>query len=947
MAAALALAATILAPFGAIEARAGASAVEKVADGIVVKVGDALLKIEVCSDDVVRVLYAKDRAFFARKTLAAAPKDCAPVKWQLAEANGAATVSTAKLKARVDVTTGAVTFLDASGKQILAERKNGRTMTPAEVQGERTNHVRQIWEPNEGESLYGLGQQQLGLMDIKGYDLDLWQHNTTVAVPVLVSSRGYGIFWDNTSYTRFGDLADPAIIPAANLYDADGKQGGLTGSYFAGYDFDRLVATRVDPTVDIAIPDGTKESNLKIHPELPAEGDVSVRWEGSVMPDETGDYLFRTFSGAGIKLWIDGKLVVDHWRQGWLTWHDVARVHLEKGRRVPIRLEYQKNQGRETVRLMWNRLSPERETALWSDVADGIDYYFLYGPDLDRVVSSYRQITGKAPMMPKWVFGLWQSRQRYNTAQESLDVLAEYRKRGIPVDNIVQDWFYWKEDEWGSQDFDPKRFPDPQAWIDAIHDKYHARLMISVWPKYYPGTKNFEAMQKGGYLYRPNLDEKLVDWVGYPSTFYDAFNPAARELFWQQMNRTLFTKGIDAWWLDATEPDLTPIPTLEGQKTHMHPTAMGTGSRVLNAFPLVNAEGVYEGQRKAAPNQRVFILTRSAFAGQQRYASATWSGDISSTWSAMRKQIPAGLGFSLSGIPYWSMDIGGFSVPPRFSRKDASAADVEEWRELNARWFQFGTFVPLTRLHGEAPLREPWEFGGDDEPAYKAIVELDRLRYRMLPYVYSLAGDVTHDAGTIMRPLVMDFREDAKVRDIGDEYMFGPALLVSPVTEYRARSRSVYLPAGVWYDMWSGAAVDGGRTIDAPAPFETIPVHVRAGSILPFGPELQYTTEKPADPVTLYVYEGADGAFTLYEDDGLTYDYERGKWTKIPIAWNQAKRTLTIGTREGSFDGMLEERTFEVVFVSKAKPVGVSSKLARADKTVRYTGRAVEVRPGS
>jgi alpha-D-xyloside xylohydrolase len=352
----------------------------------------------------------------------------------------------------------------------------------------------------------------------------------------------------------------------------------------------------------------------------------------------------------------------------------------------------------------------------------------------------------------------------------------------------------------------------------------------------------------------------------------------------------------------------------------------------------------------------VFILTRSGFAGQQRYAAAVWSGDISSTWTAMRRQIPAGLSFCLSGMPYWTMDIGGFSVPPRYAPslgEDAKGEPifaeptpeaVEDWRELNARWFQFGTFTPLLRVHGQYPFREMWFFGGEQHPAYQAQLKFDRLRYRLLPYVYSLAGAVTRDGGTMMRPLVMDFPADPTAREIGDQYLFGPALLVSPVTESKARSRTVHLPAGaVWYDFWTGAALDGGRTIEAPAPYDSIPVDVRAGSILPFGPELQYTDEKPADPITLLVYAGADGAFTLYEDDGLTYGYERGASARIPLRWDDAKRVLTIGRREGSFPGMLAGRTFKVILVSRDRPVGFSFD-PPADQTVGYQGEAVEVR---
>jgi alpha-D-xyloside xylohydrolase len=922
-------------------ATAGKAAVlEKQADGIVVPIQDGFLALQVRGDSIIRVAYSKDRSFFDRKSLAVTPRQGAIPPWRTSRSGNQITITTAKLTVCINAVSGAVTFLDRSLKPILAEKDGGREITPADVQGERTFHVQQQWAPNADESLYGLGENQLGLLDIKGYDLDLWQHNGTVVVPLLVSSRGYGILWDNTSFTRFGDLRPFEAIPAAQLFDKEGKPGGLTGSYYAGAHFEQFVARRTDPKIDIYFPAGQSHPNRIIHPDLP-DGEVSVRWEGEVEPAMTGEYLLQTFSNNGIKLWLDDQLVINHWRQNWLPWKDLARIHLEAKRRYRLRLEWTKDQGELTaVNLAWKTPTPEPPTSLWSEVGDGIDYYFIYGPELDKVIAGYRQITGAAPMMPGWAFGLWQSRQRYKTAQESLEVIDAFRSRGIPFDSIVQDWFYWKENAWGSHEFDPTRFPDPEGWIRNIHQK-HAHLMISVWGKFYSGTDNFEAMHSRGFLYEPNLREGIRDWVGYPDTFYDAFNPEARKLFWSQINRELFRKDVDAWWMDATEPDLLPTPTLEGQRIHMNPTALGTGARVLNAYPLVNSEGIYEGQREAAPQQRVFILTRSAFAGQQRYAAATWSGDTSSTWTALRAQIPAGLGFCLSGIPYWTMDIGGFSVPARFSAERPKPEDVEEWRELYTRWFEFGAFTPLVRSHGEFPNREMWFFGGESDPAYQAQLKFDRLRYRLLPYVYSLAGEVTRRAGTMMRALVMDFPTDRAARETTDEYMFGPAFLVSPVTSYKARSRPVYLPSGVnWYDFWSGGWHSGGQTVDAPAPYDSMPLYIRAGAIVPFGPEIQYTTEKKSDPITLFIYQGSDGDFTLYEDDGLTYAYEKGAFTRIPIHWDDAAKTLTIGKREGSFAGALSERTFYLVLVSKQKRVPFSFT-PHAERTLHYSGDRV------
>lgn len=910
-----------------VSARAGGgiTSPRRTDDGVIIPVGSNFLKLQVCDENIIRVTCAADLAFFERKSLVV-PERTHFKNWRLDMTSTNATLSTAKLKAVVDLATSAVSFLDATGQQILAEKS--RALVPAIVQGDQTFHVRQEWQGQTNEALYGLGQHQLGLMNIKGYDLDLWQYNGTVAIPFFVSSRGYGVLWDNTSFTRFGDLREFEPIPSAQLFDADGKPGGLTVSSFAGQNFDHLLVRKIEATIDIGSTNDYKTV------DLPADG-ASVRWEGDVLAKETGDYTFHIFSNYGIKLWVDDQLVTSYWHQRWQPWKNVAQVRLEAGHRYHLKLEWVTESAGQRLQLLWKTPSRDDATSLWSEVGEGTDYYFCYGPNLDRVIAGYRHLTGEAPLMPLWAYGLWQCRQRYETAQQSLDVLDGYRSRSIPIDNIVQDWFYWKEDAWGSHEFDPARFPDPAGWIRAIHEKYKAHLMISVWPKFYPGTENFKALRDHGFLYEPQLGEDIKDWMGHPYTFYDAFNPEARKMFWSQINRELFQKGIDAWWLDASEPELAP--TLSGQRSHMHPTAMGTGARILNAFPLMNSEAVYEGQRAAAPDKRVFILTRSAFAGQQRYAAAVWSGDISSTWTTMRAQISAGLGFSLSGMPYWTMDIGGFSVPQRFSRKDAKPEDTEEWRELNARWFEFGTFAPLLRVHGEFPHREMWEFGGESHPAYRAELKFDRLRYRLLPYIYSQAAEVTQHGGTIMRALVMDFRSDTNVWNIADEFMFGSAYLVCPVTTYQARSRAVYLPQtpGGWYDFWTSAFVPGHQNINASAPYDSIPLYVKAGSIIPTGPDLQYTGEKPADPITISIYSGADGNFTLYEDDGLDNGYEKGAFTRIPIHWDDHARALTIGERTGSFKGMLKTRTFKIVLISPSTSV--------PEKTIRYVGRAIKL----
>jgi alpha-D-xyloside xylohydrolase len=951
------------------------SAAEMVDDGMIVPTANGFVKLQVRAPGIIRVLFAADRKLFDRSSLVVVPAD--PGEKPTFRVIGDApmpTIETALVRATVSPATGRVTFFDAKSKPVLAE--GSRWLEPATVMGNATENVQQTWQSQDGESLYGLGQHQFDAINLKGLGVDLWQRNTSIVVPLLVSSKGYGIFWDNLAYTRFGDLRPWLPLGGEMVLDAEGKPGGLTGSYFSGAAFDRKVGTRVDSQIqfdvsmnrDLLTADGRlvnraarpataaasftaatqqttgrrrRPSNTGIYPSLPP-GDVSMRWEGTLVPTQSGDYQFHSYGNGGIKLVVGDQVVFDHWRQAWLPADDVAKVHLEAGKRYPVRLEWIKDAGATVFKLDWKPPANEPEaTSLWSEVGDGIDYYFIYGPSVDQVIAGMRNLTGRATMVPQWAFGLWQSRQRYETQQASLDVIDGFRKRGIPFDNIVQDWQYWRLDQWGSHDFDPARFPDPVGWIKAIHDR-HSHLMISVWGKFYRGTEHYEELERNGYLYPLNIRLGTRDFVGYPFTNYDAFNPAARAMFWRQVKESLFDKGVDAWWMDATEPDLEGTPTLQGLHYRMNPAAGGSSAAVLNGYALENARAIYEGQRTAAPSQRVFNLTRSGYAGQQRYGAASWSGDISSTWTAMRKQIPAGLDFCISGIPYWTMDSGGFSVPPRFGRS-ASAQDVEEWRELNTRWFQFATFVPLLRVHGEFPYREMWEIGGEQSDVYKAQLKFDRLRYRLFPFIYSLAGHVTHDGATIMRALVFDFPQDALARDLTDEYLFGPSLLISPVTTYKARSRSVYLPAGTkWFDFWTGKTIDGGQRIDADAPYDAIPVHIRAGSIIPMGPEIQYIAEKSADPVTLYVYTGGNADFTLYEDDGVTYDYEKNAFSQIPMRWDEQSRTLTIGARQGEFAGMLKKRTFQIVFIRPDRPVGFSFD-PTADKTIQYDGQAVTI----
>ena len=915
-----------------------APAVETLSDGIVLRVAGSFLKLEVRADNIIRVAYARDRAFFTHASIAVLPARFAPKNWAVTQSPGVTTLSTGRVQARVDLGTGAVTFLDAAGQEVLAEKSGGHGLEPAEVMGEKTFHVRQQWLGHDDESLHGLGQLQLGIVDLKGSDIDLWQRNTVITVPCLVSSRGYGVLWDNTSFTRFGDLRPFEPIPDTMLYNRAGEVGGLTTGNL-NLATGALESTLTSAAIGFASPLGGGGSRQQYGLHLP------TRTEGEFKAPVTGEYAFQAYSNGGIKVWLDGKLMVEHWRQDWLPEYDQFRVRLEAGRKYALRIDTDGERSN-VMRFLWKQPlpRPDTSTSLWSNVGDGIDYYFVAGPGLDQVVAGFRTLTGQAAMLPRWAFGLWQSRDHYQNQQQLLAALDGFRSRQIPIDNIVQDWQYWTTEpvnEWGSHHFDPKRFPDPVGMIKAVHDA-NAHIMISIWGKFYEGTDNFEALNKGGYLFQPTLKEGILrDNRLY--AYVDPFKAGGRKMFWDQINTALFSKGVDAWWMDATEPEIMSPPGQESYATHMTPTGLGSGARMQNGYALMTAQALYEGQRAAAPDQRVFTLTRSGFIGEQRYGALSWSGDVTSTWTALKKQIPAGLGFSVAGLPYWTTDTGGYLMQEKYATNPTSE-DLASWLELNSRWFQFSTFCPVLRVHGQQRLREMFNLGDEKSAIYQSELKFDRLRYALMPYTYSLAGAVTQDSATIMRPLVMDFPGDKTARVLTDEYMFGPAFLVAPVTTHLARSRSVYLPDGAqWYDFWTGARLKGGQTIEAPAPFDSMPVYVRAGSIIPTGDAIQYVGEKPDAPITLRVYEGASGRFNLYEDDGLTYGYEKGAFARINITWNDAARTLTIGKREGSFPGMVSGRTFNVVLVSPDHTSGYS-EAATPLATIRYSGAAMETR---
>ena len=603
--------------------------------------------------------------------------------------------------------------------------------------------------------------------------------------------------------------------------------------------------------------------------------------------------------------------------------------------------------------LFWDNYSPTvfedtpENTAFTSEVGDGVDYYFMAGTNADGVIANMRSLTGQAPMFPLWTYGFWQSKERYQSQDELVDVVEKYRELGVPLDGIIQDWQYWGDNEhWNAMEFLNPHFYNPQKMVNDVHG-LNAHMVISIWASFGKETKPYVELEKAGALFN------FVTWPENPPgavKVYDPYNPEAREIYWKYLNKGIFSLGMDGWWMDSTEPDhLQFKPSDMDNKTYL-----GSFRKVRNAFPLMTVGGVSDHQRSVSSDKRVFILTRSVFAGQQRYGSNTWTGDVLASWEALKNQISAGLNLSLSGIPYWNSDIGGF-----FLWNYKNPLKNPDYRELYTRWLQFGTFTPMMRSHGTDAPREIYQFGQKGEKVYDAVEKYINLRYSLLPYIYASSWEVTNNHSTMTRALVMDFAEDKQALDINDEFMFGKSILVSPVTQpmysklidtvrvadfSTVKSKDVYLPKGVdWFDFWTAEKHVGGRTVKKAVPIDITPMFVKAGSILPFGPKVQFATEKKWDNLEIRIYEGANGDFTLYEDENDNYNYEKGAYSTIKFLWNDKNRTLTIDKQKGSFLGTLKQRKFNIVLVSKDKGTGTDLS-KKYDREVIYSGKRINVK---
>jgi len=785
--------------------------------GIKSKINSMDIEIQFYGPSTVRVLKSPVGKPFTKESLTVVKKPQA-IKLTVNQQGDIVSLKSSKLKIDIDVKSGRIVYSTLAGTSLLSEKELGATFTDFDDAGSKTYSITQSFALDKEEAIYGLGQQQRGKLSLRNTKLNMVQGNTSDYVPFFVSTKGYGLFWDNYSPTVFEDK-----------------------------------------------------------------------------PEST---FFK------------------------------------------------------------------------SDVGDCIDYYFMLGGSIDSSIACMRDLSGQAPMPPLWTFGYWQSKERYKSQKELVGVVNKYRELGVPIDGIIQDWQYWGNNYlWNAMEFLNTEFPNPKKMVEDIHNM-NAHVIISIWSSFGPQTKPFREMQSKSMLLNFGTWPKsgLDSWPPnpeYPSGVqpYDPYNPEARNIYWKYLNKGLFSLGIDGWWMDSSEPDhLDFKPSDFNLKTYL-----GSFRKVRNAFPLMTVGGVAEHQRATNSDKRVFILTRSAFAGQQRYGANTWSGDVNSSWQSLRNQIPAGLNFSMSAIPYWNTDIGGFFASA-YKRGWSEGAKNPSFQELYVRWLQFGAFTPMMRSHGTDIPREIYNFGEKGETIYDAIAKTINLRYSLLPYIYSAAWDITNNQSTMMRALVMDF-DDKNVRDMSNEYMFGKSILVAPIVNAQytpeaiiksneetgwdkkdaasniksqpvnftqIKSTKVYLPEGTyWYDFWTNEKMNGGQEITKSTRIDEIPLYIKAGSVMPFGPQVQYATEKKWDNLEIRVYPGANGEFRLYEDENDNYNYEKGAYSTITFSWNDVSKTLTIKDRKGSFVGMLITRKFNIVLVSDNE---------KSEKNITYSGKRMRVK---
>lgn len=837
-----------------------AQAVEKRPNVVNIPFQAGTLRLNIMADNAVRVQYIEEEGRTLPEWVYLPDADAKRVKYKSSSEEGVTTIETHAMSICIDNHAQVLTIANRQGNEIF--KASSHQLQASTVQGEPTWIAGLQMESPTDEYLYGLGQFQDGYSNVRGLTRRLTQVNTQIAIPFILSSRGYGLLWNNYGMVDFNPTE------ASLKLEQTDDQG-------------EAVAVNVTST------EGTRREMRR------ANGFI-----GTLEIPTSGRYALMLDVGQAMArrhhLEIDGEAITDV-RNVWLPPTTSVIVELEAGKH-DIVAELERND-RPTL---YYRLI-DNTTTLCSPVASCVDYTVFVG-SADEAIATYRDLTGEVPMLPQWAFGYVHCRERYKSQKELLDNAATFRQRKLPIDLIVQDWQYWGKYGWNAMRFDEGHYPDPAAMLDSLH-RMNMHLMLSVWSKIDPNSEVGQQMAEKGY-YIPH-----TSWV-------DFFNPEAAAFYWKNFSeRLLQPYGIDAWWQDATEPE---NDDLVGRKVN-NQTIPGEVYR--NVYPLLVSKTVYEGCRNDDPERRSMIFTRSAFPGIQRYGSVFWSGDVGNDWETLRRQFVSGLGLVSTGLPWWTYDAGGFFRPGN----QHSNAD---YIECMLRWIQGSTFLPLMRVHGYMSDTEPWRYGAEAE---RIIAQYLELRYRLLPYIYSEAARVSYEGSTLMRPLVFDFANDEEALKQDIAYMFGQSLLIQPIVKKGVSSYRSYLPehAGGWYDFWSGKHYAGKQYVDTEVSLETIPVFVKGGSILPWGPAIQYSNEKSEEPLTLRIYPGTDATFCLYEDEGTNHNYESGACSRIPFTWDEAQQTLTIGKRQGTFEGMEQERTFILVKGEQKREISYTGKKIR------------------
>ncbi|HEY4789467.1 MAG TPA: TIM-barrel domain-containing protein [Bacteroidales bacterium] len=846
---------------------------EQAKDGVTVNLSEGTLGIYPIADNAVRVKFFKETETSMPELVFTEPAQVPGFK--VIDVGSILEIKTSNITVKLDKQTGNLSYSNSNGEVFLNEKPGSRKLTAGTVMGEPCYEAEQSFESPSDEFLFGLGQFQDGHYNLKGVTRRLTQVNSQIAIPFVYSDKGYGVMWHQYGLTDFNPNDNYVTLEKHDQPAQGNKQ-----------------------MAEVTTTSGTQKvsQNQSLYNgkfQVPVDGVYSIFLD-------LGDMDNHHYVA------IDGKSCID-FSNFWLPPTVSAFVDLKAGEHTVQLICKSSNKPRISWRLK------ENITTFRSPNAKLLDYIVFYGPSADEVIASYRKLSGNVPMFPQWAYGFWQCRERYTSGNQLVETVKEFRKRNIPMDVIVQDWQYWSNRGWGVPQFDTVNYANPAGFIKELHD-LNAHFSISIWSN--PDRNSSLGREyTAKNLYIPN------------SKWLDYFNPETRETYWNTLNRNMFANEVDSWWMDAVEPE---NDALKGEKTYA-----GLGDFYRLTYPYMVSKAVYEGQRKTSAEKRVCILTRSAFLGQQRYGIINWSGDIGGTWETYRRQIVAGLNYTITGFPYWTTDIGGFFRPGKLQYTD------EKYHELLIRWYQWGTFNPIFRIHGYMTETEPWRYGQTVENNMRKMLT---LRYRLLPYIYSDAWQVTQNGSTMMRPMVMDFNDDTTAVNCRFEFMFGKALLVAPVTEPNVTERNVYLPKNsVWYDFWTGKRYNGDQIIKADAPLDKIPLFVKSGSVLPMSKAVQFASEMAADTLEIRVYAGADGKFVLYEDEGDSYNYEKGVYSTITFTWNDTKKMLTISDRKGTFPGMLAQRKFNIICVTKNKGIGMEA-VENYDKVLTYTGKKVLVK---